>query len=81
MGDAFNSIWAFLSGLMSADVAVIVGWSCAGVASLITVASIIVKATPTLEDDSVLAKIYAVPVVGPLLSWLEAKFSLIKRKD
>ena len=79
--DLFNSIWAWVQTVTPADALKVVVIILSIVASLMTGATIVVKATPTLDDDSVLAKIYAFPVVGPFLQWFESKFSWIKRKD
>jgi hypothetical protein len=48
--------------------------------SLVVLATIYVKLTPSVDDDAMLAKIEAMPVIGSLLNGLMA-FSVIQRKD
>jgi Na+-transporting NADH:ubiquinone oxidoreductase subunit NqrC len=48
--------------------------------SLVVVATVYVKLTPSLEDDAMLAKLEAMPVVGALLKALMS-FSVIQRKE
>lgn len=50
------------------------------VGSLVVVASTIVKLTPNQDDDALLAKLKAVPVLGALLVALE-RFSVFSRKE
>jgi hypothetical protein len=47
--------------------------------SLVVVATALVAVTPNQDDDALLAKIKAIPVLGSILVALE-KFSVIQRK-
>ncbi len=58
----------------------IVLYVLAGLGSLVTLASVIVKATPSKDDDAFLEKLRAKPVIGQVINIVE-KFSLIKRDD
>lgn len=48
--------------------------------SLVVVATVLVKITPSQEDDALLVKLKAVPILGALLTALE-KFSVLSRKE
>lgn len=48
--------------------------------SLVVLATIYVKLTPSLEDDAILAKAEAMPIVGALIKGL-IHFSVIQRKE
>tara|TARA_R100001086_G_scaffold200856_1_gene117060 strand:+ start:8614 stop:8832 length:219 start_codon:yes stop_codon:yes gene_type:complete len=48
-------------------------WIFMGLGILVVALRMIVKATPTMEDDKVVAKIDAIPIVGPLLAGLASR--------
>lgn len=71
----FDAILMFLKGLGP-----VVSYVLMGLGSVLVVASVYVKATPSLADDEKLAELHTKPFIGPLLKALE-KFSLFNRKE
>lgn len=75
----FQLILDLVKGLIPAEPMQIVMWVLAGLGSAVVLATAIVAATPTKEDDGWKEKIYAIPVLGAFLLFLE-RFSIIGRK-
>lgn len=57
-----------------------VGFVLMGLGGLVVIGLVYVKLTPNVEDDALVAKIEAMPIVGDLLKALKS-FSPVQRKE
>lgn len=74
-----TSIYQFILGLVPGAVPV-VNLVLVILGSLVVLASVYVKLTPSQDDDAWFAKMEAVPVLGDVIKFV-LKFSVISRKD
>lgn len=70
----FDAILALLTGKFP-----IVSLILAGLGTLVVLGQAVVLMTPSPKDDEAVAKIFTIPLLGPVLSVI-AKFAVIQKK-